>query len=209
MNRELSGRVSTASLSAGSKKLGHPVPESNLVSELNSSCPQPLQRYMPSSLLSQYVPVNARSVPFLRSTSYSSGLSSSRHSCSVFSSFSNSSSDLRLHRLVAPRGRALRGAATIGGWIRCRPIEPPAPRGTEGGIRILRPLRIRDFALLFGGTTVSLFGDGIYIVALAWQVYDLSNVPTALSVVGVAWTLPMVAFLRSAASSAIASTAAA
>ena len=75
------------------------------------------------------------------------------------------------------------------------PIEPPAPRGTERGIRILRPLRIRDFALLFGGTTVSLFGDGIYIVALAWQVYDLSNVPTALSAVGVAWTLPMVVFL--------------
>lgn len=75
------------------------------------------------------------------------------------------------------------------------PIEPPAPSGSERGIRILRPLRIRDFALLFGGTTVSLFGDGIYIVALAWQVYDISNAPTALSAVGVAWTLPMVAFL--------------
>ena len=75
------------------------------------------------------------------------------------------------------------------------PIEPSATRGGETGLRILRPLRIRDFALLFGGTTVSLFGDGIYIVALAWQVYDLSNVPTALSAVGVAWTLPMVIFL--------------
>jgi hypothetical protein len=32
-------------------------------------------------------------------------------------------------------------------------------------------------------------------VAIAWQVYDLSNAPTALSVVGVAWTLPMVLFL--------------
>ena len=71
---------------------------------------------------------------------------------------------------------------------------PPRPRSATG-VRILRPLRIRDFALLFGGTTVSLFGDGIYVVALAWQVYDLSNVPTALSVVGVAWTLPMVIFL--------------
>ena len=75
------------------------------------------------------------------------------------------------------------------------PIEPPATPASETGMRILRPLRIRDFALLFGGTTVSLFGDGIYIVALAWQVYDLSNVPTALSAVGVAWTLPMVIFL--------------
>jgi MFS family permease len=43
--------------------------------------------------------------------------------------------------------------------------------------------------------TVSLFGDGIYFVAIAWQVYELSNAPTALSVVGVAWTLPQVLFL--------------
>lgn len=63
------------------------------------------------------------------------------------------------------------------------PIERPSP---PGGLRVLHPLRIRDFALLFGGTTVSLFGDGIYLVAIAWQVYDLSNVPTALSIAGVA-----------------------
>jgi MFS family permease len=43
--------------------------------------------------------------------------------------------------------------------------------------------------------TVSLLGDGIYFVAIAWQVYELSNAPTALSVVGVAWTLPTVALL--------------
>jgi hypothetical protein len=40
-----------------------------------------------------------------------------------------------------------------------------------------------------------LIGDGVYVVALAWQVYDLSNSPTALSVVGVAWTLPLAAFV--------------
>ncbi|MBA2311962.1 MAG: MFS transporter, partial [Actinobacteria bacterium] len=62
-------------------------------------------------------------------------------------------------------------------------------------VKILRPLKIRDFALLWSGMTVSLLGDGIYIVALAWQVYELSNVPTALSIVGVAWTAPMVLFL--------------
>jgi hypothetical protein len=75
------------------------------------------------------------------------------------------------------------------------PIEPRPGAPATGGVRILRPLRIRDFTLLFGGTTVSLFGDGIFLVALAWQVYELSNVPTALSIVGVAWTLPMVLFL--------------
>ena len=62
-------------------------------------------------------------------------------------------------------------------------------------IKMLRPLSVRDFAWLWTGMSVSLLGDGIYLVAIAWQVYDLSNAPTALSVVGVAWTLPMVIFL--------------
>lgn len=62
-------------------------------------------------------------------------------------------------------------------------------------LKILRPLAIRDFALLWTGAAVSLLGDGVYIVAIAWQVYELSDSPTALSLVGVAWTLPMAAFL--------------
>jgi hypothetical protein len=59
-------------------------------------------------------------------------------------------------------------------------------------IGILRPLTIRDFALLWTGLSVSLVGDGIYVVAIAWQVYLLSNSPSALAAVGVAWTLPQV-----------------
>jgi hypothetical protein len=43
--------------------------------------------------------------------------------------------------------------------------------------------------------TVSLLGDGIYLVTIAWQVYELSNAPTALSIVGLAWTLPLVLFV--------------
>jgi hypothetical protein len=58
---------------------------------------------------------------------------------------------------------------------------------------MLRPLGVRDFALLWTGMAVSSLGDGIYTVALAWQVYALSNTPTALSVVGVAWMLPQLA----------------
>src|SRR3954452_696393 len=87
MPHDLSSRISTASATLGSVKLGQPVPESNLVLESNSSAPQPAQRYTPSSCLSQYLPVNARSVPPLRSTSYCSGVSSSRHCWSVFSIF--------------------------------------------------------------------------------------------------------------------------
>jgi DHA3 family tetracycline resistance protein-like MFS transporter len=62
-------------------------------------------------------------------------------------------------------------------------------------VKLLRPLRERDFALLWAGMTVSLLGDGIFLVAEAWQVYDLDNDPVALSIVGTAWTLGMVAFL--------------
>jgi len=62
-------------------------------------------------------------------------------------------------------------------------------------VRILRPLRHRDFRLLWTGMTTSLTGDGIFLVALAWQVYELSNVPTALSIVGVAMTVPQIVFL--------------
>lgn len=67
-------------------------------------------------------------------------------------------------------------------------------RPAKQGWGILRPLGNRDFAFLWLGMTVSLLGDGIYFVAVAWQVYELSNAPTALSVVGIAWMTPQVAF---------------
>jgi DHA3 family tetracycline resistance protein-like MFS transporter len=62
-------------------------------------------------------------------------------------------------------------------------------------VGIFRPLAIRDFGLLWTGMTVSLVGDGIYTVAIAWQVYELSNAPTALAVVGAAWMVPQVLLL--------------
>jgi DHA3 family tetracycline resistance protein-like MFS transporter len=62
-------------------------------------------------------------------------------------------------------------------------------------MRLLRPLRERDFALLFAGTLVSLLGDGIYLVALPFAVLELSDDPATLSLVGVAWSLGMVGFL--------------
>ncbi len=62
-------------------------------------------------------------------------------------------------------------------------------------IRMLQPLAQRDYALLTFGSVVSLLGDGFFNVALAWQVYEISNVPTALALVGLAWTLPLILFL--------------
>ena len=77
-------RSSTASATAGSVKLGQPVPESNFASEANSGAPQPAQLYMPGVFSLTYGPVKARSVPCLRRTSYCSGVSDARHSSSVF-----------------------------------------------------------------------------------------------------------------------------
>jgi len=62
-------------------------------------------------------------------------------------------------------------------------------------VRMLGPLQERDYALLTTAAVISLLGDGFFSVALAWQVYEISNLPTALSIVGVAWTLPVVAFI--------------
>jgi DHA3 family tetracycline resistance protein-like MFS transporter len=63
------------------------------------------------------------------------------------------------------------------------------------GSPLLQPLRTRDYRLLVVAAVVSLLGDGFYYVALAWQVYAISNVPTALSLVGLSAMIPMVALL--------------
>ncbi len=42
---------------------------------------------------------------------------------------------------------------------------------------------------------VSLLGDGAFLVAMAWQVYALSNTPTALAMVGIAMTVPTIVLL--------------
>jgi len=65
----------------------------------------------------------------------------------------------------------------------------------ERHLRILVPLRHRDFRLLWSGMTVSLLGDGITMIAIAWQAYEISNLPSALAVIGVAQTIPHVLLL--------------
>jgi MFS family permease len=75
------------------------------------------------------------------------------------------------------------------------PSLPARVRARVTAVRLLKPLAQRDFALLATAAAISLLGDGFFSVALAWQVYEISNLPTALSVVGVAWTLPVVIFV--------------
>jgi MFS family permease len=60
---------------------------------------------------------------------------------------------------------------------------------------LLRPLRERDFRLLWSGQTVSLLGDGVFTVALAWQTLQLSPHASALGLVLFARALPRVLLL--------------
>lgn len=62
-------------------------------------------------------------------------------------------------------------------------------------VGVLRPLRFADFRRLWIGTTVSLIGDGIYIVAMALQVLELDNRAGTLAMVGIAWSAPQVVLL--------------
>src|SRR3954447_24555053 len=104
MKRLRSVCSSMLALAAGSVKLGQPVPDSNFASDEKSATPQPAQRYMPSSFVCAYPPVNGGSVPLRRSTSYCAGVSSSRHCLSVLSIFVLISLRIRFHYVGPERG---------------------------------------------------------------------------------------------------------
>src|SRR5690348_10291853 len=62
-------------------------------------------------------------------------------------------------------------------------------------VHLLAPLALRDFRILWLGMSTSLLGDGVLLVALAWQVYTLTGSPSGMSVVGVALTAPQLALV--------------
>jgi MFS family permease len=62
-------------------------------------------------------------------------------------------------------------------------------------INLIGPLRNRDFRLLWSGMTISLLGDGMFLIAMAWQAYELWNAPAALSILGIGMTIPTIGFL--------------
>jgi DHA3 family tetracycline resistance protein-like MFS transporter len=67
--------------------------------------------------------------------------------------------------------------------------------GGLGRGHLLSPLRHRDFRVLWAGMAVSLLGDGIFLIAIAWESYSLWNAPAALSIVGIGMAVPTVLFL--------------
>ena len=61
--------------------------------------------------------------------------------------------------------------------------------------KALQPLRIRDFRLLWSGLAISLTGDGIWLVAIAFQVIELGGGPVQLSLVAGGYSVGMLAFV--------------
>ncbi len=56
----------------------------------------------------------------------------------------------------------------------------------------LAPFRSRDFSLLWFGSFVSQAGSQMHIVAVSWQVYELTKNPLTLGGIGVARIVPLV-----------------
>ena len=65
------------------------------------------------------------------------------------------------------------GQATAVETVEAASDVAATPRSGSGSL--LRPLRLRDFRLLFTGETISLIGDQFHFVALAWLALELTG----------------------------------
>jgi MFS family permease len=72
---------------------------------------------------------------------------------------------------------------------------PAAQSPVEAGPALLRPLRLRDFRLLFAGETVSVLGDQFHFVALAWLALQLTGSGLALGTVLMTAAIPRAVFM--------------
>jgi MFS family permease len=59
----------------------------------------------------------------------------------------------------------------------------------------LRALRVRSFALLWGGQTISRLGDSLYRIALSWWILEKTGSAVAMGTLAVFSLVPMLLFL--------------
>lgn len=62
-------------------------------------------------------------------------------------------------------------------------------------LRFFSPLRHRDFRLFWFGLLLSSVGSQFTTVAMAWQIYELTNSPLQIGLIGLVRALPQVAML--------------
>jgi MFS family permease len=73
--------------------------------------------------------------------------------------------------------------------------ERPGAAPVREGPQLLRPLRVRDFRLLFTGETISVLGDQFHFVALAWLTLQLTGSGLALGSVLMVAAIPRAVFM--------------
>jgi MFS family permease len=78
--------------------------------------------------------------------------------------------------------------AADGAEVRVTPAKGAEPN-------LLRPLRVRDFRLLFGGESISVLGDYFHFVALAWLTLQLTGSGLALGSVLMVAGIPRAVFI--------------
>jgi len=64
-----------------------------------------------------------------------------------------------------------------------------------GGWRVLAPFRFREYRLLIGALSISIFAEGMWTVVMALQVIALNNDPASLSLVATCLGVGLVAFV--------------
>jgi DHA3 family tetracycline resistance protein-like MFS transporter len=70
-----------------------------------------------------------------------------------------------------------------------QPVQP------TGGWRVLAPFRFREYRLLIGALSISIFAEGMWAVVMAMQVIALDNDPASLSLVATCLGTGLVAFV--------------
>ena len=66
---------------------------------------------------------------------------------------------------------------------------------TATSSKLLSPLRHRDFRLFWIGLLLSSIGSQFTTVAMAWQIYELTNSPLQIGLIGLVRAVPQVAML--------------
>lgn len=75
--------------------------------------------------------------------------------------------------------------------VRDGSTETGATKPVVGGM--LQPFKVRNFSLLFGGQTISIFGDALYAVALPWLILTTGGSAQELGIVLAAYGITLAA----------------
>jgi MFS family permease len=89
-------------------------------------------------------------------------------------------------------GRVERDAARPVAAVGVEPARRRPGRAGPGLPRALRPFRYREYRLLAMSGSASLLADGLWLVALVWQVIGMGGSPSDLSLVSAATSLGLV-----------------